>query len=119
VELLEPLLGGPLELIDTQWRCGVDHGGVIDMLLRRPGQRGRFVVVELKADDVNRDAVAQALGYVGWLRQQRTVKDASAAVIGLGVQSQVRWVLSMIGDEVAVHHWDEVALPAELRKLLE
>ena len=119
LDQLEPLVRGPLELVGTQWSCGEVHGGVIDMLLRRPDRRGELVVLELKADFVKRDAIAQALGYVGWLRQQHGVEQVSSIVIGLGVQSQVPWVLSMLGDEVVVHHWDALALPVELRELLD
>ncbi len=119
LEVLEPLTGGPVELVGTQWHCGEDHGGIIDLLLQRPRRRGSLVVVELKADVVTRDAVAQALGYVGWLREQRGVEDVSSVVIGLGEQQQVPWVLSMLRDEVAIHHWDELDLPAEVRALLD
>lgn len=116
---LEPLAGCALELVGTQWPCGKEHGGVIDMLLRRPDRRGQLVVVELKADFVMRDAIAQALGYVGWLRHQHGIEQVSALVIGLGVQSQVPWVLSMLAGEVTVHHWDALALPVELREMLD
>ena len=118
LDQLEPLTGGALELVGTQWPCGEEHGGVIDMLLRWPDQPGCLVVVELKADVVKRDAIAQALGYVGWLRQQRKVQEVSSVVLGLGVQLQVPWVLSMLSDEVSVHDWDELTLPVELRDLL-
>lgn len=121
IDALEPLAGGPVELLGGPQRpLGADHGGTIDLLLRRRGRRGHaLIVIELKADLVRRDAIAQSLGYVGWLRAQRGVTDAHAIVIGLGEQAQVQWVRSMLGDEISVQHWDDVVgLPQYLRALL-
>ena len=74
---------------------------------------------ELKADLVRRYAIAQALGYVGWLRVKPGVAQVTAIVIGLEGQIQVPWVRSMLGDEIVVFHWDDVAaLPKQLRDLL-
>ncbi len=122
VDALEPLIGHPVELAGgPQWPLGEDHGGTLDLLLRRRDRRGNsLIVIELKADLIRRDAIAQALGYVGWLRAQPRVTQADAIVIGLEEQQQVRWVRSMLGDEIAVHHWDDVAgLPKHLRDLLD
>ncbi len=122
VEALEPLIGGSVELVGgPQWPLGENHGGTIDLLLRRVDRHGnRLIVIELKADLVRRDAIAQALGYVGWLRAQPRVTQVNAIVIGLEEQQQVPWVRSMLGDEIAVHHWDEVGtLPKQLRDLLD
>jgi hypothetical protein len=121
VDALEPLIGGPVELAGgPQWQLGEDHGGTLDPLLRRRDRHGDLIVIELKVDDVRRDAIAQALGYVGWLRAQPGVARVTAIVIGLEEQIQVPWVRSMLGDEIAVSHWDDVAgLPKPLRNLLD
>jgi hypothetical protein len=119
---LEPLIGGSVELVGgPQWPLGEDHGGTLDLLLRRRDRHGnQLIVIELKADLVRRDAIAQTLGYVGWLRAQPRVTQVYAIVIGLEEQQQVPWIRSMLGDVIAVHHWDDVAaLPKHLRDLLD
>jgi len=72
-----------------QMLCVPDHNGTIDLLCRRAGQDGDFVVVELKAEEIRREAVAQALGYVGWLRSQPGVRTVTALIIGLDLHPQV------------------------------
>jgi len=118
-DVIEQLLGFPIEVIDTQVLCNADHGGLIDVLIRRTDEQRSYVVLELKAAEVKRDAIAQALGYVGWLTNQRKVRKASCAVIGLDEHTQVPWVRRTLpADLVSVHHWDDVPLPVELRQLL-
>jgi hypothetical protein len=50
----------------------------------------------------------KVLGYVGWLRVQRGIREVTAIVIGLEEQQRVRWVPSMLGNQTAVHHWNDI-----------
>ena len=91
------------------------HEGVMDLLCRRTGgTNNSYVVVELKADALRRDAVAQILGYIGWLRDQPNVDEVIGIVIGIDAHIQVPWVLK--ATELVEHlDWSQFDLPAELR----
>ena len=85
----------------------------MDLLCRRLDRRDSWVVVELKADELKRDAIAQVLGYMAWLRDRAGTDDVSGIVIGLDAHVQVRWVLDAV-DDVATLHWADFGLPDEL-----
>jgi hypothetical protein len=91
------------------------HEGVMDLLCRRTGgTNNSYVVVEIKADALRRDAVAQILGYIGWLRDQPNVDEVIGIVIGIDAHIQVPWVLK--ATELVEHlDWSQFDLPAELR----
>lgn len=98
-----------------QMPCTPDHEGTIDLLCRRADQPRRHLVVELKVEEIKRDAVAQVLGYVGWLRAQPGVDHATALIIGLERHVQVPWVLETLPEGlVQTAHWDKFDLPDDL-----
>ncbi len=100
-----------------QMLCIPGHDGTIDLLCRRAGQPNRYLVIELKAEEIRRDAVAQVLGYVGWLRTRPGVDDATALIIGLNLHIQVPWVLKTVPDGlVQVTDWSELDVPDELAR---
>ena len=109
-------VGFDVSVEQRQMLCTPCHGGSIDLLCRRTDHKANYVVVELKVDDeIRRDAVAQVLGYVGWLRSRPEVKDATGLIIGLNPHKQVPWVLDMLPEGlVRFAHWDELGLPDEL-----
>jgi hypothetical protein len=108
-------LGLDVSVEQRQMLCTPGHEGSIDLLCLRNDQRSSYVAVELKADEIRRDAVAQVLGYAGWLRSRPEVDRASGLVIGLEPHVQVPWVLDVLpGDLVRVAHWDDLGLPPDL-----
>lgn len=95
--------------------CNPGHEGTIDLLCLRNDQPSSYVAVELKADEVKRDAIAQIVGYVGWLRSRPEVEHAIGLVIGLEQHIQVPWVLGVLPRGVVrVAHWSELGLPVDL-----
>jgi hypothetical protein len=117
IDALEPVLGYPLEVAGRQVPCGSEHGGSMDLLVRRKGRKRPHIVVELKATAVLRDAIAQALGYIGYLQAIHGVQHCEAVVIGVGTpHPQVPFVLDAIPPIVDLRDWDEFDLPPELRR---
>jgi RecB family endonuclease NucS len=116
-EALRPL-GFDLAVEQRQMLCTPGHDGTIDLLCRRLDREASYVVVELKVDDeIRRDAVAQVLGYVGWLRSRPGVEDAAGLIIGLAPHTQVPWVLGVLPEGlVRVAHWDELAVSGDLAR---
>lgn len=90
----------------------------IELLCRRLDKDGSYLVIELKADEMRRDAIAQVLGYVGWLREHHRVEDVTGLVIGLGAHTQVPWVLKTVPDLVRKADWRDFPLPPELPEAL-
>jgi hypothetical protein len=98
-----------------QMLCVPDHEGSIDLLCHRNDKPSSYVAVELKAEEVKRDAIAQVLGYVGWLRSRPEVDHATGLIIGLDQHMQVPWVLNVLPRGlVRVAHWSELDVPDEL-----
>lgn len=106
--------GYQLAVEARQVLCTPDHEGTIDLLCRRLDRKDSYVVIELKAAEVRRDAIAQALGYVGWLRTHIAGSDVSAIVIGIGEHIQVPWVIEAV-DGIARLDWSDFDLPGDLR----
>lgn len=112
---LRRVVGFDVVVHQRQMLCTPDHDGTIDLLCRRADQSRRHLVVELKVEEVKRDAVAQVLGYVGWLRAQPDVDNATALIIGLEPHVQVPWVLETLPEGlVQTAHWDKLDLPDDL-----
>jgi hypothetical protein len=114
VEVLQ-MHGWDLEVVSSQVFCGQEHGGTIDILCRRRQKPNQYVVVELKAAEARRDAAAQVLGYMGWLRGHPDVDAVGAIVIGTRQHSQLRFVLAELDGLVSWLSWDDLPLPAGLR----
>lgn len=95
------------------------HDGTVDLLMRRTDRPNSYVAVELKAGEIRRDAIAQVLGYIGWLTAHPDVEEASGLVIGLDPHIQVPWVLSAIAALVDLAHWRDLDVPADLGRRLE
>lgn len=108
--------GLDLELVGRQVYCE-GHEGTMDVLCRRAGGRADFVVLELKVDEVRRDAVGQILGYLGWLRSRPEVSEATGVLIGGWQHPQVPYALAEVDAKVQWISWDAVDLPADLRHL--
>jgi len=106
-------LGPPLSVEARQVYCR-GHEGTIDLVCRRRDRRDAWVVIELKADEVRRDAIAQVLGYVAWLREDVGTDEVTGVVIGLQPHRQVQWVLDAV-DGVDIAHWSDFDLPDDLR----
>jgi len=106
----------PLTLVGRQVYCP-GHEGTADLLCRRRDRANAWVVIELKADDVRRDAIAQTLGYVAWFRDHLGTDDVTGIIIGLDEHVQVPWVLQAV-EGLDVLHWVDFDLPPELRKEL-
>jgi hypothetical protein len=112
-------IGLDLTLRDQSWLCGWDHQGRIDLLLEERTRPGHLVAVELKVDEVRREAVAQVLGYVGWLRQQPWVRDARGLILGNGAHRQVPFVLDVLDERLVQRvDWSDLPLPPEIRREL-
>jgi hypothetical protein len=108
-------LGIDVTVQERQMLCNPGREGTIDLLCLRNDQQSSYVAVEIKADEVKRDAVAQVLGYVGWLRSRPEVERATGLVIGLEQHIQVPWVLGVLPRGVVrVAHWSELDLPVDL-----
>ncbi len=122
-DVLERLVGFPVTVQARQLFCGRgqddDHSGTIDLLLRRKSRKSELVVVELKVTEIKRDAIAQTLGYIGWMRSLPRVRTVSGIVIGLGLHPQVPYVLATVPNTVTLRHWKDIELPAELRAELD
>ena len=97
--------GWDLEMLNTQVFCGRDHGGTIDMLCRLQNDPSAYVIIELKAGEARRDAVAQVLGYMAWLLEQKGVDNVSSIVIGKRQHSQLRYALRQLDDHVVWISW--------------
>ncbi len=110
--------GLDLELVGRQIYCE-GHEGTMDVLCRRAGGRAEFVVLELKVDEVRRDAVGQILGYLGWLRRRREVSEATGVLIGGWQHPQVPYALDEVDAKVQWISWDTLDLPGDLRHLLD
>jgi enoyl-CoA hydratase/carnithine racemase len=77
--------------------------------------QGTLRAAWLAHEHFRRDAVAQALGYIGWLRARPHVVAAHAVIIGLDQHRQVPWVLDTLDDGlVRVVHWADLGLPGQL-----
>lgn len=113
LDVLRPL-GFDLNLIERQSFC-LHHDGAMDLHCHVRGKRSHRVVIELKADIVRRDAIAQVLGYLGWLDSQPRVRSTVGLVIGLEQHPQVEYVLKRIDDpDVRLLNWAKIPLPTEL-----
>lgn len=117
LDVLRPS-GLHLELVGRQVYLE-GHEGTMDLLCRRTDRRDEYVVLELKVDEVRRDAVGQVLGYLGWLRQQSEVSQATGVLIGGWEHTQLPYALSEVDEKVQWITWDDVDLPLDVRRLLE
>lgn len=118
LDALRPL-GFEVELVRRQFLCDPGHDGTIDLLCQPRGKAKQRVAIELKAVEVDRDAVAQTLGYLGWLDQQTGVGSASGIVIGVGAHRQVEYVLDRVcDDQLHILNWAQLPLPPELAERL-
>jgi hypothetical protein len=112
-------IGHDVVAYQRQMICHPDHDGTIDLLYKYADRPDSFLAVELKAGEIKRDAVAQVLGYVGWLRNQPGVSNASALIIGLDPHLQVPWVLATLPDGlVQIANWDALDLPDGLARAI-
>lgn len=99
--------------------CSPGHDGTIDLLCRHTDQPGSYLVVELKSEEIKRDAIAQVLGYVAWLRSRTGIGDVTALVIGLDPHIQVPWVLKTLPQGlVELAHWGQFNVPVDLAREL-
>ncbi|MDA0179319.1 PDDEXK nuclease domain-containing protein [Solirubrobacter phytolaccae] len=102
--------GLDLELIGQQVFCK-GHDGTIDILCHLKDEPRHYVVIELKAGEVRRDAVGQILGYVGWVRNAPDAIDVTGVLIGQSQHRQVPYALAEVVSRVRWISWDSIEFP--------